>query len=132
MINFKEDSKAYILKNLIYSLDGTGMFNENTINILKENLESVFDCYRDHEELTNSDITVLIAMLLNISRRGKKIRDGKKYADFTAQRYLELIDYYMKVNSVNSEIDPYAKAGAKIMDEILDILKNENSAEYEN
>lgn len=132
MVDFKVGSKESILNFLIQGLDITGIFNKNTIEIFKENFESVFDCYRQHDELTNSDYIVLFSILLNLSRNGKKIKDGKRYADFTVERYFSYFTYYVEWNREHDEkIDPFVMAVTMIRKEILGILENENGAEYE-
>ena len=106
--------------------------NENNKKICKENVEGVLTEYLKHKELTESDIAVLVSLLLNISESGKKILNHKQYADFTVERYLSYLRYYMEWNREHEEVDPFAMAVTMVRKEILEILENENNTEYEN
>lgn len=122
MIDYRGWSKASILRYYLKGVEGSGLFNENTIEIFKDNFELVFDCYRQHGELTNDDLDSFNCLISMLSRKYKRIQDANRFVDFTVERYMDLMEYYRKIHIVNPKKDPCAETLSRIMDEILEIV----------
>lgn len=126
IMDFKNSSKDTIIKWYLDVVKFSDIENKKNLKLYEENLSSVLYYYLGQEGVKNDEIETLLVLALYLSGKGYHIKDGEKYGEYTIEQYRKWLDYYQKVNLVNTEIEIESRAITKVKDEIVDILKDSN------